>query len=338
MFLCFVEGNEDIDKKLHKFIFKFKNNQKTIHLIGAITISRIRDEVKRIWENFQMEEFSLFVNNIINIDNYPDLNLLPDDSTIVIESDCKPFSSYKKIKDVLDLAKISETIDDDSQFPKLADISSINEMVDTVYSDLERRLLACDLRGASEYTMREFISPILAGAIVLINELNIKMTAEKSITGKLANGPVDYDIMYRNFHICIAEAKKVDIEYGIAQNIAQIVASRDVFIYQESRKRSHGDAFTDLDINAIPSSGIISTGDEWIFSKYVCENGQWNLYLSKTYNLTLVKDTHMKIQIKELLQVIVGLLSFQKFKVDAFDSKRQRTRSNSCNNSLLEKE
>mmetsp|Transcript_15553 Transcript_15553/g.14084 ORF Transcript_15553/g.14084 Transcript_15553/m.14084 type:complete len:369 (-) Transcript_15553:91-1197(-) len=313
-------------EKFHKFICKFKNIQKTIHLLGAITIERIRDEVKRIWDQFELEEFSLFINSI-NVDSYHDLNLLPDDSIIVVESKCKPFSSFKKVKDVQDLAKIKATIKDNKQFPKDANIlsSSIDIMVDTVYNELRRRLVAYDISGASEYTMREFISPILVGAIVLLGELSIKMTAEKTITGKFANGPVDYDIFYRDFHICIDEAKKLEIEYGIAQNIAQIVTSRDVFIFEESKKRSHGVAFTDSDINAIPSSGIISTGNEWIFSKYVYENEQWKLYLSKTYNLTLDEDEdeHMKTQIKELLLVIVSILSRQKAKVDEFDNKRQ---------------
>ena len=175
--------------------------------------------------------------------------------------------------------------------------------------------------------MREFISPILVGAIVLLGNLNVKMTAEKNIIGKLANGPVDYDIMYSSFHICIAEAKKVDIAHGIAQNIAQIVASRDVFISQESKKRKYEDDFSDT--KEIPSAGIISTGDEWIFSKYAYENGQWNLYLSKSYFITLELDIHMKTQIKDLLQVLVGILNFQKDKVDEFNNNRSRTRSNS---------
>jgi hypothetical protein len=94
------------------------------------------------------------------------------------------------------------------------------------------------------------------------------MVAEKNISGSLGNGPIDYTLIYKNFNICVVEAKKEAI-------YQQLVASREDYCNRFKRKI---DEIVDL-----PSSGIVTTGDERIFIRYTNENGEWkNLSIEST--------------------------------------------------------
>ena len=116
-------------------------------------------------------------------------------------------------------------------FTPLEDIKRINEFTDIVFDELGRRLIVFDLNNTnnSEFTKRDFIGPVLVAAIILMNFSNIKMFSERKIVGKFGNGPLDYDIIYNQFHVCVVEAKKENLVQGIYQNIAQLVACRNNF-------------------------------------------------------------------------------------------------------------
>ena len=60
--------------------------------------------------------------------------------------------------------------------------------------------------------------------------------------------------------VYLAEAKKNDVDAGIAQNIAQIIASREAYIASV-----FGNEISVLD--NIASSGLITTGEKWIFTR-----------------------------------------------------------------------
>jgi hypothetical protein len=65
----------------------------------------------------------------------------------------------------------------------------------------------------------------------------------------------------------------------VFQNIAQLVASREEYCRLVKRTM---DEIVDL-----PSSGIVSTGEKWIFIRYTQENGVWKLYRSEVYQIPL---------------------------------------------------
>lgn len=92
------------------------------------------------------------------------------------------------------------------------------------------------------------------------------MVAEKYIPGSLGNGPVDYSLIYKKSNnICVVEAKKELMEQGVAQNIAQLVASREDYSYSNKRKMMNK-------IVDLSSIGIVTSGEGWIFTKYTKEN------------------------------------------------------------------
>ena len=78
---------------------------------------------------------------------------------------------------------------------------------------------------------------------------------------------MDYDLVYKFFHLVVVEAKKEKMLDGIIQNIVQLVASRDSM-----------DELETGDLLNIPSRCLVSTGEDWIFTKYVCEHQVWKLY------------------------------------------------------------
>ena len=87
---------------------------------------------------------------------------------------------------------------------------------------------------------------------------------------------MDYDLVYKFFHLVVVEAKKEIILEGIIQNIVQLVVSRDSMAYERNKRRR--DELETDDLLNIPSRGLVSTGEDWIFTKYVCEHQVWKLY------------------------------------------------------------
>ena len=83
----------------------------------------------------------------------------------------------------------------------------------------------------------------------------------------MATGPLDYAILYKEFYIVIAEAKKDNLDSGIVQNLAQMMASRETYLYKTNgMKRGYLEMAGQ--IAQVPSTGIVSTGKEWILLRY----------------------------------------------------------------------
>ena len=81
---------------------------------------------------------------------------------------------------------------------------------------------------SNECSVREYIGPLLIGALLLLEGV-AKLQVEKTKSGSLGNGSVDYVMIYRKFCIVLTKAKKLQVSEGVAQNIAQLVASREAY-------------------------------------------------------------------------------------------------------------
>ena len=96
-----------------------------------------------------------------------------------------------------------------------------------VCAELLRRRKFLDLRQASESSMRELISPVLLGALSLVESQNadssgtVKLICAKQIYGSSGNGPVDCVLSYKSVHIVVGEAKRGDLGAGFYQNLVQ---------------------------------------------------------------------------------------------------------------------
>jgi len=142
---------------------------------------------------------------------------------------------------------------------------SIESEVEHVFDELQRRFLTFKLSLASEYTMREFITPLLVSAALVVG--NIQLFCERQIKGSRANGPIDYVALYRAYIVCVTEAKKTDLIKGVRQNVAEIKACREAFRqHQASIQFKNKKRFREVDESAyrneLSSTGIVTTGQK----------------------------------------------------------------------------
>lgn len=171
--------------------------------------------------------------------------------------------------------------------------------------------------------MREFITPILLGALELYGKSNkldntdLQLVCEKRVTGFVGNGPVDYIVTYKTMNIILTEAKKDQIDSGVLQNICQQVAGVQeiarLLTLTTSKKRKYEEILADIEM--IPSYGIVSTGEDWIFMRYCAgsENGSPRLLISERirYCLQNVQIEENLIPTCNLIRIIAGIVKAQ---------------------------
>ncbi len=277
------------------------NGKSTVSIEIPCPIDRIvlEEIVKKSWIEFEQMKFTLMYEDCLLEDA---IFSLPPNAKVHI---CKEFSDFSE-NEALAYAgtlnlQLNENIFHDAT-------RCFDSTINTIAQELERRISVFDLYEASRYTMREFISPLLVGAVLLNTGVN--MVAKNKIIGSLGNGTVDYTLIYKEFNICVVEAKKGAIEKGVAQNIAQLVASREEYCRRFKRNAE--------DICNVPSSGIVSTGEDWIFIRYMYEDGQWNLYRSNVRKITLEERNLISLErIEEVLKKIVGMIENDTSAIDS---------------------
>lgn len=220
-----------------------------------------------------------------------------------------------------------------------------NAVLSRVTEDIVYRNEVIDRDLASEYTMREFIGPILIGALRLVliflkksgNSGRLSLICEKIIVGLHAHGPVDYVVVFDYLDIILTEAKKLEILPGVIQNLLQQRASQEFLTNVlldfketgESRKRCFQLAFDDIASTA--TCGCATTGSEWIFTKIRYNNvsKQSVVEISEKYIIDLGSaKEELQHAIKPILSIFVRMTMDQ---IDAVTSnsklaaRRQRT-------------
>jgi hypothetical protein len=219
---------------------------------------------------------------------------------------------------------------DDSVFPLTAE-SAIEGAASEVQIELAKRARAINLEEASEYTKREFISPLVIAAVCVCNvsEKLISMICEKSVVGKHGRGPIDYALLFKRIFVLLTEAKNTDLEGGQAQNIVQQESCREslanAFVpfvaVGEARKRSFDEVYNV--VRTIPTFGIVTTGRQWRFTKVDHSREKTKVTKSSTFNLLLdpIADPAQQAtqlqNIKVILRLIVGVLECQMVQVNS---------------------
>lgn len=302
-----------------------------------LTLGRIRCLVQECCEEFSIKSFSLSYRSdgaavtssptkgMSRIFNDEDIYLYINSTTPLadlkfsIESECKGFNEFT-LEQALTYAgasNVSEPTQDDKKFPR-ADFDEndvgIKAILDQATAEIICRIpIFGPLTAAkNEASVRELLGPVLVAGARICQD--IRIISEKRIVGSRGNGPVDYDMLYKNFNIVITEAKKDSVENGICQNIAQLVGGREDYLYSRAPNKRIFAEYADL-INDVPSSGVVSTADRWIFTQYV----NHTVYCSDTYNIPLRVDTSeaaLKLAMTEVVRVLVGVLRMQKDAVD----------------------
>jgi hypothetical protein len=247
--------------------------------------------------------------------------LKSDSSVIKIESLATGFSKLKET-DVKDWAHISEIFTNDVLFdsvPLDENIPAVKDIIDHAMRDLQYKdQLYGPISDCLEASVREYISAILTAAAMITG--HVKLSAEKNITGKRGNGPLDYAMIYKKFFLLITEAKRDQLRVGIVQNLAQLIASREEYLCNlqpKENKRKYMDMAEQ--IAQVPSTGIVSTGKEWVLIRYVLLP-EPTVTKSATLFLPLEAAPSaevLRIHVIALISKILGAIQLQK---DAIDS------------------
>ncbi|GES74678.1 hypothetical protein GLOIN_2v1571020 [Rhizophagus clarus] len=189
------------------------------------------------------------------------------DLEIVVDTSQQPFSSYTfpKMKAVFGLKA------DDYNGLSLFD-GGVKDTPKEIRSLVIEELLRLHktsqhITSANEATRCEFISRIIYG-VASIFDGEVKVYPQYEISGSHGKGPVDWVIKVGNTIITVTEAKKEDINQGIAQNAVQLQTS----IQRNPKKRSYDTAGLHEDV----MYGIVSTAVDWVIIKLVSSSSENN--------------------------------------------------------------
>jgi hypothetical protein len=302
--LCLFSFTVDITSRpLITLCIKYGTKKEHIKVENPVARTILEEYVRLRWPEFVFVDFSLSQKDVVM--THADFTLEEGD-VLLVTSLSKSFSHFNKIE-ALKYAQVEDIQVDDGLF--LGDVNNAEDLtsaVNKIHCELTCRIGVLEMYLASESTMREFIGPVLVHAILHISGKSraVQMVAEKNLTGSLGNGPVDYIMMYKDFNICVVEAKKESIENGVNQNIAQMVASREDFC--RKRKRTSDDYID------IPSCGIVTSGDYWVFLLYSFEENQWVVRRTGIYPILLNEHTPIdKAHIEDVLRKVVHLIRYE---------------------------
>jgi hypothetical protein len=261
---------------------------------------------------------------------------------IKIRYNCIEFSKYRLYsqKRMNNVSRLWLT-NDSSVFPP-ADFSSsipteiqnkINLEADIVQLELQRMASVVHLSlDANDYTKKEFISPVLVGAVRAVGGFQI--FPEQIIVGQYGKGVVDYCLTHRHLNIVLTEVKEEELGLGLMQNLVQQVSSLQALANHLSfrvkdnastksgneranKKRKYDEMFDVL--SKIPTFGIITNGEKWMVTKMVREEHSFKNMVSESSELKLIlnavndsESSCQLVQIKCILQTLAAVLIEQK--------------------------
>ncbi len=303
------------------------------------TYEHLINTVEAEWKSLKQFAYEILLKgkNTKVLQPFSDVRKLKRDSTLVIRKLSKGFSKFHDEEEVLSYIGAMMSSSNyfsshvgDPDFPTICSDVIANEnlssAVETIWNELQLRREVIELQHATEYSMREFISPILISCVkLMIDHLKEKqfteklvLSCEKKILGNVYFGPVDYSVVFDCLDIVLTEAKRgsSELKNGILQNILQQRSAKeflakvviDPSLTGSERKRVYEETF--LSLVPIPSYGIVSDGSNWIFTKTIYDTTSKKTIIiqSSSYNILpeLTKDN-----IKTLISRILGIIHVQ---------------------------
>jgi len=319
--------------------FKWKNSRKKVAVPLNANLITLKEKAIDLWEDILCPlDFDLITDGGVRLrddDNSCDVFLNNKKSFLKISSFAVDFSEIKTVE-VYKWAGINEIEEgpdlfDDGVFD--AEGENVKRIIDHLIVHLKYtdNVYGPVSKCLNEASIREYIGPILLACALIAG--NIKMSAEQNIVGKRANGPLDYAMIYKKFFILITEAKKDNLDVGIVQNLAQIVASREEYLRiiadVAGKKRTYMTMAGQ--IAQILSTGIISTGEKWMLLRYLT-HADGTAHVSRSACFTLpfegrYTDEVFKQQVNKLISKIIGAIQLQKEAVDDDNRNPQRQRA-----------
>jgi hypothetical protein len=164
--------------------------------------------IPQLFDMLTFTYFDIVVDKII-VSSHNFAQRIVSGCTLVVESLSLPFSAYNEMAQVEDYARIAGLEDEMLHLPDPFLVPEDSAVPAAVVQELEARLEVFDLSETAECIMREFIGPVLVGAIRLLGPgSGIKIRSDHKVVGKRGRGPLDYDLLFKLFHvISVCEAK-----------------------------------------------------------------------------------------------------------------------------------
>ncbi|CAG8625546.1 8724_t:CDS:2 [Gigaspora rosea] len=189
------------------------------------------------------------------------------DLTIIVDTSQQPFSSYTfpKMKVLFSLKA-----DNYEELPRFTGgISEIHETLrdEVIKNILEIHMASPSILGINEATRCEFISRIIYKVASMFGGI-VKVYPQYEVSGSHGKGPIDWAIKVEDTIISVTEAKRENIDQGIAQSTIQAHAS----LQRNRKKRTYEEA----DIYGDVMYAIVTTGVDWIITKIILSNGNDN--------------------------------------------------------------
>jgi hypothetical protein len=343
---------------LHLFSAKVFNGSKRLTEKKYSSVEQLQDAIEQKWTHLRSASYQLFYKtgakgkqlepfnqNIVSLSSRPS-----EVFSVVVKVEWRGFSTPTTIDDVLTLLQV-EKINyqiDDNQFPKDYRIEEgvIEQVADVIVNDLCARLQVYRpeiSEAVSEYTCREFISPLLVYAVKLVidhrktAEEKLMLYCEKEILGRKFHGPVDYTLMYGIIDIVLTEAKKSDLEGGINQNLLQQHSSLEFLAemftgtLDTDRKRYREEWDTNYnELSVVTTCGIVTTGKDWILNKVEISTADRVKHVYRSSQMTLTLNSNqilgaehaenqksvLKGQVIVILKAIISLIFRQIAAID----------------------
>mmetsp|Transcript_3579 Transcript_3579/g.5074 ORF Transcript_3579/g.5074 Transcript_3579/m.5074 type:complete len:327 (-) Transcript_3579:312-1292(-) len=313
---------------------KWINSSCSVEIDGTTTLTSIKEKFFDQWEDLVRVDFSLHNGEKgapdfeINNDEKLAIFFAANYSSILVQSHAVGFRKLKG-ETVFQWAEIGEIVVDDSRFGSI-DIDLDNTLhAHVIQHALQDLMYKNELYGpitdCFEASVREYISAVLLACAKIAG--NVKLIAELNIVGKKANGPLDYAMLYKKFFLLITEAKKDNINHGVIQNLGQLLASREESLYNLAGTKKRNYMSMASDIASIPSTGIASTGKEWILIRYVLLPKP-AVFKSSPISLPLLDGTpeEIKNHLLTLMSKMLGAIDLQKRAVDQYSLAKAQKR------------
>ena len=282
----------------------------------------LSNEILNKWKSLVQVDFIILADEK-PIENDDDIKQFLQDNKRILKVEVLSvgFSTIES-DEVIKWARISGVEEDNSMFQDAVIDESdtrVKEIIDHTVAQLKYTdALYGPISGCAEASVREYISAILSAAAGIAQ--GVKLSAEKKITGRKASGPLDYSMIYKDFFVVVTEAKNDDLEEGVVQNVAQLVASRENYLFDVSSKKRGYMEFAEQ-IAQVSSTGIVSTGERWLLMRYLLLPAPM-IVKSSVYNLpiceisTAESDITLRTHVVKIVKMIVCALMLQKEAVD----------------------
>jgi hypothetical protein len=266
-------------------------------------------------------------------DEVSDANLKTREQTqfaLAVQTNAKGFSALNESEVLTEIlnstfTKAQPIPERDAEFSVKCEFlaeGALDAEVQRVVDEIGIRIAVFDRTNASECTMREFISPILIGAVKLMQNQKkkqylLQLICELPVAGLLCSGPVDYSIIYDKLSIILTEAKSRDIKKGLIQNLAQQRAALEfttnflIASFGAKRKLEFAEKFPEIAKH--PSFGIVTTGEKWVFTKcvYDATSTKTSIVQSSVTEVSLAEEHDRTGAIRKLLSTIAAIIHSQ---------------------------